>query len=93
MMMLLAGARADDWPQWRGPDRDGISRETGLLKQWPEGGPKVLWERPLGEGWSTVSEADGRAFTQYQADGAQWVVACELVFLGFDLAVVGDLDV
>ncbi|MGB2755705.1 MAG: polyvinylalcohol dehydrogenase, partial [Phycisphaerae bacterium] len=36
-------SRADDWPQWRGPNRDGISKETGWLAQWPQGGPKVLW--------------------------------------------------
>lgn len=34
---------AADWPQWRGPNRDGISKDTGLLKEWPQGGPKVLW--------------------------------------------------
>ncbi len=34
-----AGTTTADWPQWRGPQRDGISRETGLLKQWPAGGP------------------------------------------------------
>ena len=33
-----------DWPQWRGPERDGNSKETGLLKQWPAGGPKLLWQ-------------------------------------------------
>ena len=39
----MAGS-ASDWPQWRGPARDGISRESGLLKQWPAGGPKLLWQ-------------------------------------------------
>lgn len=42
------------WPQWRGPRRDGISDETGLLQQWPEGGPKLLWKVDgLGKGWSS----------------------------------------
>ena len=36
-------AAALDWPQWRGPDRTDVSQETGLLKQWPEGGPKQVW--------------------------------------------------
>lgn len=45
---------AEDWPQWRGPNRDGISRETGLLKEWPEGGPKLIWQvKELGAGYST----------------------------------------
>lgn len=43
-----------DWPQWRGPERNGISKETGLLKQWPEGGPKLLWQlNDIGDGYST----------------------------------------
>src|SRR5687767_5611051 len=57
--LLLLGftctlAYADDWPQWRGPRRDGISRETGLLKQWPAEGPKLLWQqKEIGGGYST----------------------------------------
>ena len=43
-----------DWPQWRGPERNGVSKETGLLKQWPTGGPKLLWQvNDLGDGYST----------------------------------------
>ncbi|HKG97083.1 MAG TPA: PQQ-binding-like beta-propeller repeat protein [Pyrinomonadaceae bacterium] len=43
-----------DWPQWRGPDRSGVSTETGLLKQWPAGGPKLLWQvNDIGDGYST----------------------------------------
>ena len=46
-------SRADDWPQFRGPGRDGVSRETGLLKSWPEGGPRLLWSTDkLGIGYS-----------------------------------------
>jgi outer membrane protein assembly factor BamB len=48
--------RADDWPQWRGPHRDGISQEKGLLKEWPKEGPKQLWAaKNLGAGYSTPS--------------------------------------
>ena len=36
-------AAAHDWPQWRGPDRSDVSKETGLLKTWPAGGPKRVW--------------------------------------------------
>lgn len=47
-------AATSDWPQWRGPDRSGVSRETGLLKQWPAGGPKLLWQvNDIGDGYST----------------------------------------
>jgi len=44
LVASAAAALADDWPQWRGPDRTDISRETGLLKEWPKGGPKLLWK-------------------------------------------------
>lgn len=48
------GPAIKDWPQWRGPQRDGISPEVGLLKQWPAGGPKLLWQvNDLGDGYST----------------------------------------
>ena len=50
-----------DWPQWRGPNRDAVSRETGLLRQWPAGGPPLAWKRSdLGGGYSAVAVAAGR---------------------------------
>jgi outer membrane protein assembly factor BamB len=52
-----------DWPGWRGPDRTGVSTETGLLKEWPRGGPKLLWKAEgLGGGFSTPSVAGGRIY-------------------------------
>jgi outer membrane protein assembly factor BamB len=54
---------ANDWPQWRGPNRNGISQEKGLLKQWPEGGPKLLWQvKGIGEGYSTPAVVGGRMY-------------------------------
>jgi outer membrane protein assembly factor BamB len=54
---------ADNWPQWRGPQRDGISHETGLLGEWPKEGPKLLWKMPgVGNGYSTPAVVDGRLF-------------------------------
>ncbi len=53
-------AGAADWPTFRGRSRDGKSPDTGLLKQWPEGGPKLLWKvSDLGKGFSSVTVADG----------------------------------
>lgn len=58
--LLLAGA---DWPQWRGPQRDGISRETGLLKEWPKEGPKLLWQlKEIGSGYSTPAVVGERLY-------------------------------
>jgi outer membrane protein assembly factor BamB len=55
--------RAGDWPQWRGPDRTGVSRETGLLKSWPAGGPRLAWKAPgVGGGYGTVSIVGGRVY-------------------------------
>jgi outer membrane protein assembly factor BamB len=52
------------WPQWRGPDRTNVSRELGLLPQWPEGGPPLAWEASgLGEGVASVAVTGGRVFT------------------------------
>ena len=48
------GTSTSDWPQWRGPERNGISQESGLLKQWPAEGPKLLWQvNDIGDGYST----------------------------------------
>ncbi|MDM7994916.1 MAG: PQQ-like beta-propeller repeat protein [Acidobacteriota bacterium] len=56
-------ALTEDWPQWRGPNRDGISKETGLLKQWPQEGPKLLWQvHDLGSGYATPSVSGGRIY-------------------------------
>ena len=55
--------RGDDWPQWRGVNRDGTSDETGLLKEWPAGGPPLAWKIDgLGGGYSTPSIAAGRIY-------------------------------
>jgi outer membrane protein assembly factor BamB len=56
-------AQPGDWPQWRGPHRDGVSDETSLLVDWPSEGPNVLWRADCGEGYSSVAIAQGRAFT------------------------------
>jgi outer membrane protein assembly factor BamB len=56
-------AAAADWPQWRGPERNGISKETGLLKEWPENGPPQLWRvDDLGRGYSTPSVVGDRLY-------------------------------
>ena len=56
---------AVDWPQWRGPDRNGLSTETGLLKQWPASGPPVVWATSnLGEGYGSAAVAGDRVFVQ-----------------------------
>lgn len=54
---------AADWPQWRGPDRSGVSKENGLLEQWPAGGPKLLWQvNDIGDGYSTPVVVGSRIY-------------------------------
>ena len=53
---------AADWPQWLGPERDGIWREEGILEEFPEGGPEILWRVPVGAGYSGPAVANGRVF-------------------------------
>jgi outer membrane protein assembly factor BamB len=60
-----AQAPAMDWPQWRGPNRDGVSREIGLARDWPPGGPPLLWTATgLGAGYGTVAVAHNRIYVQ-----------------------------
>ncbi len=75
---LGAGAMtaADDWPQWRGARRDGVSTETGLLKEWPAGGPRLAWRvAGAGDGYSSFSVAGGRLFTLGARGGTEYVLA------------------
>lgn len=65
-----------DWPQWRGPQRDGRSPDAGLLKQWPAGGPKLLWKATgLGSGYTSVSVVGRRLFAMGDKDDASYVIA------------------
>jgi outer membrane protein assembly factor BamB len=67
------------WPQFHGPRRDNVSQETGLLKKWPEEGPKLLWKfTECGEGFSGVSLAGGKIFTAGDFDDVEKVLALDL---------------
>jgi len=64
---IKAASNRQDWPQFRGANRDGTSLETGLLKSWPESGPKEVWRVPIGEGYSAISIVGDRLYTMYGA--------------------------
>ena len=69
-------AWAADWPQWRGPNRDGVSPETGLLDSWPKGGPPLLWKiHGLGEGYAAAAVSGGRLYIQGQQGDEEFVLA------------------
>ena len=73
------GAEAPFWPQFHGPRRDNISTETGLLRRWPEEGPRLLWTAEgLGHGFATVSIADGRIYTCGNIRGRTVITAMDM---------------
>jgi outer membrane protein assembly factor BamB len=65
----LGLAGAGDWPQWRGPNRDGFSPETDLARTWPAEGPPIVWKKPIGRGFSSMAVAGARLFTMDQTPG------------------------
>lgn len=72
-------ATANDWPQWRGPNRDGHSPETGLLQSWPPSGPPVVWKSTnLGSGYSTVTISNNRIFTLGADRNTEYVIALDV---------------
>src|SRR5262249_43839927 len=80
-VLAARGARrADGWPQWLGPKRDAVWRETGILDKFPKGGPKVRWRTPIKGGYSSPSVADGRVYVTDWAPGR----ANEVPKSGFD---------
>ncbi len=72
-------SKPGEWPQWRGPNRDGISTDKGLLKEWPADGPKMLWQaNSVGAGYSSIAIKDGRIITQGDIDGVEHIIALDM---------------
>jgi len=70
-------AGATDWPQFRGPNRDGVSKETGLLTGWPVKGPEVSWRKKLGRGYSGISVVGDRLYTLFANGDGEFAVCLE----------------
>jgi outer membrane protein assembly factor BamB len=69
---------AADWPQWRGPARDNLSQEKGLLDRWPDGGPPLVWTaKGLGAGYSGISVANGRIYTMGEDKSSSYIRALD----------------
>jgi outer membrane protein assembly factor BamB len=72
-------AEKGDWPQWRGPNADGVSTESGLLQDWPESGPPVLWQvDTAGVGYSSLAIQDGRLFTLGDLNGVEHILCFDI---------------
>ena len=82
LILLCASSLAaqnSDWPQWRGPNRDGVSKETGLLKQWPAEGPPLVWKAVgAGTGYSSLAIAGGRIYTMGVRGEREYVIAFDV---------------
>ncbi|MGD8786695.1 MAG: PQQ-binding-like beta-propeller repeat protein [Phycisphaerales bacterium] len=79
LLVSCSVLQSADWPQWRGPNRDGISAETGLLKQWPPAGPPLLWEKAgLGEGYSSVAVVGDIIYATGKIDANEYCTALDL---------------
>jgi outer membrane protein assembly factor BamB len=75
-LLTLTAVDAADWPQWQGPDRSRVSKEIGLLKQWPAGGPAAIWTATgLGGGYGSMAVAGDRVFVQGARGRASVVIA------------------
>src|SRR5437868_9716920 len=78
LVLLCAFSRAADWPQWRGPDRNDVSKETGLLKTWPNEGPPLLWTfENTGIGYSGPAIVGDRLFIMGARDDDELVIALD----------------
>src|SRR5436309_322229 len=62
VLLLVGSARADDWPQWMGPDRDDVWKENGILEKFPAGGPKFLWRVKIAGGYAGPAVAAGKVY-------------------------------
>jgi len=85
-LLLCSPALGEDWPQFRGPNRDNTSSETGLLRKWPEGGPKVLWTTEACQGYAAAAIHSGRVYLHdYNRKAKEWYVRCLALDSGQEL--------
>lgn len=86
LALISISASGGDWPQFRGPDRNNISAETGLLRSWPAQGPKVIWKTPVCEGYAGAAIKDGRVYlNDYDDQKKEHRIRCISLADGKDL--------
>ena len=76
IVMMATDSTLADWPQYLGPDRNAISPEKGLLRSWPQAGPKVLWTISLGPGYGGAAVSDGKVYVLDRIRSKQDVLRC-----------------
>jgi outer membrane protein assembly factor BamB len=86
LILISISAFGGDWPQFRGPDRNNISTETGLLRRWPAQGPKVLWRTPVCEGYAGAAIKDGLVYlNDYDIQKKEHLIRCISLVTGKDV--------
>jgi outer membrane protein assembly factor BamB len=75
--LCVAAVHSASWPQFRGPDRSGVARDESLLDAWPEDGPREVWHRPFGAGYSSIAVVGSRLFTMSADDSGEYVVSLD----------------
>jgi outer membrane protein assembly factor BamB len=86
LILIANPVLGGDWPQFRGPDRNNISTESGLLRSWPAQGPKVLWKTPVCEGYAGAAIKDGRVYlNDYNAEKKEHLIRCLSLADGKDI--------
>jgi outer membrane protein assembly factor BamB len=84
-LVCTATTFAADWAQYQGPMRNGASPETGIAREWPEGGPKTLWSAPLGEGFGGPAIRDGEVYIVDRVSSSEDIVRCLSLDTGEEL--------
>src|SRR4051812_43904207 len=78
LLVVSFATRAADWPQWRGPSRDNLSKESNLLTSWSESGPRLAWKATgLGDGYAGVSVVAGRVYTMGEDKTSSYIRALD----------------
>src|ERR1700720_3644560 len=76
-IFLIATAAAEDWTTWGGKNRDFVVNAPGLADSWPADGPRKIWTRPLGDGYSSIAEEKGVLYTAFRRGGAEVITALD----------------
>src|SRR2546429_2773315 len=76
-LALISTSFAADWPQYRGPNHDAISPETGIQKNWPAGGPKVVWKIPVGESFGSIAVVGKRCYLMMERNNNEVCVCLD----------------
>ena len=71
VLIAVSAVAAEDWPRWRGPRGDGTWNAPEIPEQFPEGGPPVVWQQPIGPGYSGIAVTGGRVFTLDRTKGKE----------------------